>query len=138
MIRRIAFAAVFAAVALSATGCCGTFRNLVYRIRSCHDCYPAYGAGGSYYGSAGVVSPSYSAPILDAGPIMGSSVPGCSSCSSNAAMPYTSAGAGVPMVPYAAAGAGVPGVPSYSMQPTTGYPAMAGHPVAGGPVAGIK
>lgn len=115
MIRRIAFVAVFAAVALSATGCCGTFRNLVYRIRHCNGCYPAYG-GGCCDGGA-VASPSYSLPIADAGPIMAPPAAGCASCGSS------------PVVPYPAAG--VPVVPSYTMQPGP-------VPMTGAPVAAIK
>lgn len=107
MIRRITLAALFAAVALSSTGCCGTIRNFVYRIRHCHGCYPAYAGCGD---CGPVVSPSYAMPIADAGPVL--AAPGCTSCGGG--VPY--AAAGVPMVPgYAAAG--VPVVPSQTTPP---------------------
>ncbi|QEL18041.1 hypothetical protein [Limnoglobus roseus] len=138
MIRRIVFAAVFVAVALSTTGCCGVFRNFVYRIRNCNGCYPAYGGyAGGCCGDGGVVSPSYSTPIVDAGhgPVMGPPASGCSSCSSNPAMPYPTAGAGVPVVPGYGVAPGSTPVGAYPMG--GGYP-MAGYPTAGGQVAGIK
>lgn len=108
MIRRITLAAVFAAVALSSTGCCGTIRNFVYRIRHCGGCYPAYAGCGSC-GDCSTAVPSYAMPIADAGPYMGA--PGCSSCGGAPTMPNYAAGA-VPMVPGYAMPSNVVGTPN--------------------------
>jgi hypothetical protein len=116
MTRRILFAATFAAVALSATGCCGVVRNFVYRIRHCNGCYPAFGG----YAEPAVVAPSYAGPVMHPGPI---GDPGCATCGSSPVVPYQSAG--VPIVP-----------PAYAVQPGTTAPFA--YSDAGGKVAGAK
>lgn len=117
MTRRFLFAAAFAAVALSSTGCCGVVRNFVYRIRHCNGCYPAFGG---YHADAPIASPGYSGAAFHPAPIADA---GCATCGSSPVVPYHSAG--VPVVP-----------PGYPVQPGAGVPF--GYPEANGKMAGTK
>ncbi len=102
MTRRLLIASLFVGFALSSTGCCGTFRNLVYRFRTNHGCCPPF--AGAAYGDAGpAYSPSYS--------IGAPGVPeaGCAGCGASAmpmGAPYGMAAPTAPGMAYA-----VPTVP---------------------------
>ncbi len=82
MTRKLILASLFAAIALQQTGCC-LLRNVAYRIRNCHRCYPGF-AG--YGGHGGVPVEAGGGPGYDVGgfaapsPVFGGAAPGCSSC----------------------------------------------------------
>jgi len=82
MTRKLILSSLFAAIALQQTGCC-LLRNVAYRIRNCHRCYPAF-AG--YGGHGGIPVEASGGPGYDVGgyaapsSVFGGAAPGCSSC----------------------------------------------------------
>lgn len=88
MTRRLLFASLFLGLALSSTGCCGAFRNFVYRVRHHHGCLPAF--GGPCCEPAPCFAPSCS-PSYSIGVVAPVGDPGCTSCGASAvpmAAPY--------------------------------------------------
>ena len=128
MTRKLILASLFAAIALQQTGCC-LLRNVAYRIRNCHRCYPAY-AGYSGHNAMPVeagVGPGYDVGGFAApSPVFGGAAPGCSSC--------YKAGGIVSPIPGMAAGH-VQGVGPEMHGQFSGVPVFAAPPVAStGPV----
>ncbi len=120
MTRKLILASLFAAIALQQTGCC-LLRNVAYRIRNCHRCYPAF-AG--YGGHAGVPVEASGGPGYDVGgyaaptSVFGGAAPGCASC-------YKPGGIVSP-VPGMAVSSGQPEM----YGPFSGAPVFAAPPVA--------
>jgi hypothetical protein len=147
MTRRFFLCLVFASFALSSTGCCGVFRNFVYRVRNCGSCYPGYGHSGfgggcasdAYSVSGHGATPHFVGSAGDSASLAhdggfggGYGAAGCQSCTSSAAPMISGFGgyAGVPMTHPGYAGtpmahpgyAGVPTVPSFAQPHLGGQP----------------
>jgi hypothetical protein len=105
MLRRLTILGLLAALAMTSTGCCGTFRNFVYRIRTCRGC--AVGFDGPVgYGPVDAGPVGYPAYHGGGHPV---AAPGCTNCGGGAHPVDAGYGAPVFTGPVTAAPHGVPG-----------------------------